>query len=273
MLSRAEAEASSVLSSTIKSLELYIDPIIARNTSRSGFRLKDLMDYDTPVSLYLVLNPASLRRIRPLVRLFLTQMIYALMPEMEFRGGEMKAPYKNRLLLLLDEFPSIGRMNIIQDAIAYFGGWNIKAYLITQDLAQLYDAYGKDNSIIGNCHIQIAYAPNKVETAKYLSEQTGITTVVIKNESESFSGTGPFAKKTINRQQQVQQRPLLTPDECMRLPGAKKDSSLMITEAGDMLVFSAGFPVVYGKQILYFQDPVFSERAKIDAPKQSDVLK
>jgi len=272
MLSRAENEASSVLSSTIKCLELYADPVIARNTAKSGFKLRDIMDYDRPVSLYLVLNPAEMSRIRPLIRMFLTQMIYALMPEMEFRGGEQKAPYKHRLLMLLDEFPAIGRMNIIKDGIAYFRGWNIKLYLIIQDLAQLYEAYGENNPIIGNCHIQNAYAPNKVETAKYLSEQTGIATVIIQQETESFSGTGMFANKSISRQQQIQQRPLLTPDECLRLPGAKKDANLNIIEPGDMLVFAAGFPAIYGKQILYFLDPTFSERAKINAPDESDVL-
>ena len=273
MLNRAEMEASSVLSSAVKYLELYTDPIIAKNTAKSGFRLTDLMDFETPVSLYLVLNPASLRRIRPLIRLFLTQMIYALMPEMEFRDGEQKAPYKHRLLMLLDEFPSIGRVGVISDAIAYFGGWNIKAYLITQDLAQLYEAYGKEESITSNCHIQVAYAPNKLDTAKYLSEKTGIRTVIVQTESESYSGgTGLFTKKSISRQQQMIQRPLLTPDECMRLPGPEKDAELRIKKPGDMLVFAAGFPVVYGRQILYFMDRTFSERAKVNAPENSDVL-
>lgn len=274
MLNRAEAEASSVLSSAIKYLELYGDPVIARNSATSGFRLIDLMNHEQPVSLYLVLNPASIRRIRPLVRLFLTQMIYALMPEMEFRKGEQQAPYRHRLLLLFDEFPSIGRVGIISDAISYFAGWNIKAYLITQDLKQLYEAYGKDAPIIGNCHIQVAYAPNNLETAEYLSKQTGITTVTVVNESESYQGgRGLFTKKSISRQQQQLQRPLLTPDECMRLPGPEKDADLKIAKPGDMLIFAAGFPVVYGRQILYFLDPTFSERAKIDAPEKTDVLK
>lgn len=273
MLNRSEGEASSVLSSAVKYLELYSDPVIARNTARSGFRLTDIMDHETPVTLYLVLNPATIRRIRPLVRLFLTQMIYALLPEMEFIGGEQRPPYKHRLLMLLDEFPSIGKVSIIADSLAYLAGWNIKAYLITQDLAQLWDAYGKEESITSNCHIQIAYSPNKLDTAKYLSDKTGSTTVTIVSESESFNGAGLFAKKSISRQQQQVQRPLLTPDECMRLPGPQKDSELKIKAPGDMLVFSSGYPAIYGRQILYFMDPVFSERAKIEAPECSDVLR
>ena len=166
MLNRAEEEASSVLSTAVAKLGLYTDPVVARNTAVSDFRIQDIMDNDSPVSLYLVLNPTNIQRLKPLVRLFISQLIFILMPEMEFSGGQMKAPYKHRLLILLDEFPALGKLGIFEQAIAYFGGWNIKAYLICQDKAQLDAAYGKDESITSNCHITVAYAPNKVETAK-----------------------------------------------------------------------------------------------------------
>ena len=58
----------------------------------------------------------------------------------------------------------------------------------------------------------------------------------------------------------------------MRLPGPVKDVEQNITEPGDMLVFAAGFSPVYGKQILYFLDEIFSERSKIDAPDKSDII-
>ena len=58
----------------------------------------------------------------------------------------------------------------------------------------------------------------------------------------------------------------------MRLPGPVKDVEQNITEPGDMLVFAAGFPPVYDKQILYFMDKTFSERSKIDAPEKSDII-
>uniref|UniRef100_UPI00047F763E type IV secretory system conjugative DNA transfer family protein n=1 Tax=Maridesulfovibrio hydrothermalis TaxID=191026 RepID=UPI00047F763E len=67
-------------------------------------------------------------------------------------------------------------------------------------------------------------------------------------------------------------RPLLTPDECMRLPGAEKDRHGKISKAGDMLIFPAGFAPIYGKQILFFLDPEFLKRAKIKAPDKSDIL-
>jgi type IV secretion system protein VirD4 len=67
-------------------------------------------------------------------------------------------------------------------------------------------------------------------------------------------------------------RPLLTPDECLRLPGAEKDASGKVTAPGDMLIFTAGQSPIYGQQILYFLDPVFSARARILPPTKSDNL-
>jgi type IV secretion system protein VirD4 len=68
-------------------------------------------------------------------------------------------------------------------------------------------------------------------------------------------------------------RPLLTVDECLRMPGPKKDANGLIVEAGDMVVYAAGFPAIYGKQPLYFNDPVFLARASVEAPAHSDILR
>jgi type IV secretion system protein VirD4 len=144
--------------------------------------------------------------------------------------------------------------------------------LITQDLSQLYAAYGKDESILSNCHIRIAYAPNKIETAELLSKMSGQTTILKTSISTSGKRFGAVLEQVSQSHQEVQ-RPLLTPDECMRLAGPKKDAQGQITEAGDMLIFAAGFAPIYGKQILYFKDPVFSVRSQVAAPTQSDRLR
>ena len=106
-----------------------------------------------------------------------------------------------------------------------------------------------------------------------MSDRLGVTTVIKEQESISFQGeTGIFAKKSVTKSQQEVQRAVLTPDEIMRLPGLVKDVNQNITEPGDMLIFEAGFPPIYSKQILYFLDKTFSERSKIDAPDKSYVL-
>lgn len=270
MLNKAEEEMSSVLSTAVSYLTLYRDPIVARNTVCSDFSISDLMNHDSPVSLYLVVPPSDKDRIKPLIRLVVTQIMRALTEKMEFKEGRSVAGYKHRLLLLIDEFPSLGKLEVFEEALAFIAGYGLKAYLIIQDISQLWTAYGKDESIFSNCHVRVAYAPNKVETADLLSKMAGTATVV--KQSHSYSGSKLGGLSNVSASRQETQRPLLTADEVMRLPAAQKDAKGNVSEAGDMLIFMAGHAPIYGKQILYFLDPTFSKRSKIPTPLSSDRL-
>jgi type IV secretion system protein VirD4 len=272
MLNKDPKELSSVVSTAMSFLSLYRDPIVARNTSESEFKISDLMNHDKPVSLFLVIQPRHRLRLKPLIRLLLTQIINGLTNEMEFEDGKSKRSYKHRLLLKLDEFASLGRIPIVEETIAYMAGYGIKASFIVQDLAQLYKYYGEDECISSNCHIQIAYAPNKYSTAEELSKKLGKTTITRKSRTAQ-RGQGVLSPSHYSEKWEEIERPLMTPDECSRLPGPKKDKEGLVTEAGDMLIFVAGFPAIYGKQILYFKDPVFSARSKISAPLISDIVR
>jgi type IV secretion system protein VirD4 len=56
------------------------------------------------------------------------------------------------------------------------------------------------------------------------------------------------------------------------MPGPKKDAHELIVEPGDMVIYCAGFPAIYGRQPLYFQDETFVARAAVPPPKHSDML-
>lgn len=271
MLNKSENEMSGVLSTAMSFLTLYRDPVVSKNTAFSEFKVRDLMNADKPVTLYLVVPPSDKDRLKPLIRLVVNQVVRTLTERMEFKDGRSVAGYKHRLLLLIDEFPSLGKLDIFEEALAFIAGYGMKAYLIIQDISQLWTAYGKDESIFSNCHIRVAYAPNKIETADLLSKMTGTATITKQQTNYSGDLFQPMLKNISSSSQEVA-RPLLTPDEVMRLPAAKKDSKGNVTEAGDMLIFVAGHAPIYGKQILYFMDPIFSERAKVAAPAQSDRL-
>lgn len=238
--------------------------MVALNTASCDFRIHDLMNHEKPVNLYLVISPADIDRMRPLLRLMVDMIVRRICAKMEFADGSSKAGYKHRLLFLLDEFTSLGKLPIMEKALAYIAGYGGKVYIIVQDITQLNAVYGKDNALMANCHVRIAYAPNTIETAKTLSDMTGKTTVVEEKVSLSGSRTGHMKNASVNVTETA--RPLLTPDECMRLPGPEKDSQGKVTKPGDMLIFTAGQSPIYGRQILYFFDPVFSARAKIPVP-------
>ncbi|MDA8415974.1 MAG: type IV secretory system conjugative DNA transfer family protein [Betaproteobacteria bacterium] len=260
-LNKAPNEASGVLSTALSFLSLYRDPIVANNTRTSDFTLESLMggaDVDgKPVTektaLYLVVPPSDKDRLKPLLRLVINQVVRRLTEGMDFdAGGSSKSRYPHRLLLLLDEFPSLGKLDIFQEALAFIAGYGLKALLIVQDLSQLFSAYGKDESIISNCHIRVAYAPNKIETAELLSKMAGQSTV--SHTQRQYSGNRlAVVLQHVNTNEQIVQRPLLTADECMRLP------------PDDELVFVAGHAPVYCQKIRYYEDAHLSERIKLGA--------
>lgn len=271
MLDRPPEEAGSVLSTAKSYLALYRDPVVAANVSRSDFKLRDLMHHRDPVSLYIVTQPNDKVRLRPLARVMVNMIVRLLADRMEFEGGRPRAHYRHRLLMMLDEFPSLGRLEIMQESLAFVAGYGIKAYLIIQDLSQLHAAYGREESITSNCHVQTAFPPNRVETAEHLSKLTGQTTVIKEQITTSGRRTSLFDGHVSRTLQEVQ-RPLLTADEAMRMPGPKKDALGGITEAGDMVVYVAGYPAIYGRQPLFFQDSELQARAEIPAPASTHRL-
>jgi len=232
------------------------------------------MNFDDPVSLYIVTHPNDKARLRPLVRVLINMTVRLLADKKDFVNGQPKAHYTHRLLMMMDEFPSLGKLEILQEALAFIAGYGIKCYLICQDINQLKSretGYGHDESITSNCHVQSAFPPNRVETAEHLSKLTGQTTVAKEQITTSGRRTSALLGQVSRTIQEVQ-RPLLTPDECLRMPGPVKGAEGLIEKAGDMVVYVAGFPAIYGVQPLFFRDPIFKARAAIPAPKVSDKL-
>lgn len=252
-LNKAPNEASGVLSTALSFLALYRDPIVAANTSCSDFTIESLMQQKT--ALYLVVPPSDKDRLKPLLRLVINQVVRRLTESMEFEeSGLSKTKYAHRLLLLIDEFPALGKLDIFEEALAFIAGYGLKALLITQDLSQLQKAYTRDESIISNCHIRIAFAPNKIETAEVLSKMTGQSTVSY--EQRNYSGSRlSLLLNNVSTSEQVSQRPLLTADETMRLPPDNE------------LVFVAGFKAIFGQKIKYYADPMLSKRQQIGPAK------
>jgi type IV secretion system protein VirD4 len=261
---RPEKERGSVLSTVVTHMQLFSDPIVAKNTSHSDFRIRDLMDAAKPVSLYVVLPGSDKLRLRPLARLMLTMIVRAAIdvPITFDRDGQPIAPHRHRALWMFDEFPNFGRLAVFEDALAKVAGFGVTAFLISQDREQLIAAYGQNETILSNCGIQVVYAPNRWETAQWISRLTGESTVSLDMISESGKRGGMLNQ--VNHSITQIGRPLMTPDEVMRLPGPSK-TGVKITAPGEVLIFASKLKI-RGGMILYFQDPTFSERAAIPPP-------
>lgn len=271
MASKPWRELNSIISTASTELALYRDPIVGQNTSRSDFKIADLMDHERPVSLYCITTPNNLARLSPLIRLLITRIVMGLTGQMTYDDGRSKTAHKHRLLMMNDEFASLGRLDIFEKAMAYIAGYGIKAVIIAQSLEQIKKAYTREENILANCHIQIAYAPNSFETAEWLSKMTGQTTVIKEQITTSGKRFGGVAEQFSRSYQEVR-RPLLTPDEVRDLDRPKTDGKGHIINAGQMLIFSAGMQVILGCPILYYIDPTFNKRSRIPPPEVSDTI-
>jgi len=241
LLNKSENERSGVLSTAMSFLGLYRDPVVAKVTARCDWRIADLVGSREPVSLYLVVPPSDINRTKPLIRLILNQIGRRLTEELHTAGK------RHRLLLMLDEFPALGRLDFFESALAFMAGYGLKSFLIAQSLNQIEKAYGANNSVLDNCHVRISFAANDERTAKRISDALGTATEM--RDSTNYAGhrLAPWLGHLMVSRQETA-RPLLTPGEVMQLPPT------------DEIVMVAGTPPIRATKARYYEDARFQER-------------
>jgi type IV secretion system protein VirD4 len=243
LLDKSDNERSGVLSTAMSFLALYRDPIVAKVTSRCDWRIDDLVHAEQPCSLYLVVPPSDISRTKPLIRLILNQIGRRLTETLETEAKAKRRP----LLLMLDEFPALGRLEFFETALAFMAGYGIRAFLIAQSLNQIGKAYGENNAILDNCHVRVAFSTNDERTAKRISDALGTATEQRAMRNYAGHRLSPWlAHVMVSRQETA--RPLLTPGEVMQLGTSEE------------LVLISGMPPIRAAKLRYYEDPNFSTR-------------
>jgi hypothetical protein len=125
VLNKSDNERSGVLSTAMSFLGLYRDPTVAEVTSRCDWRIADLIAAEHPVSLYLVVPPSDISRTKPLIRLILNQIGRRLTESLDGSDGIAR---RHKLLLMLDEFPALGRLDFFETALAFMAGYGIRSF-------------------------------------------------------------------------------------------------------------------------------------------------
>lgn len=237
---KSSNELSGVLSTAMSFLGLYRDPVIANATSASDFRISDLRDGKEPVSLYLIIPPSDLSRTRPLIRMMLNQIMRRLTEQID--------PRSRPLLLVLDEFPALGRLDFFEQELAYLPGYGIRALVAAQSLNQIDRHYGRDNTVMDACQTRVIFAPNDDHTARRISSLLGQATV----EAESHTRRREFLELVHDmKYANVSHtgRPLLTPGEVGQL--GKDDEIVMV----------AGYPPILARKIRYWEEKEYKGKA------------
>ena len=251
LLNKSENERSGVLSTAMSFLGLYRDPVVAQVTRRCDWRIGDIVGGTRPVTLYLVVPPSDINRTKPLIRLILNQVGRRLTEDLQGKDD------RHRLLLMLDEFPALGRLDFFESALAFMAGYGLKSFLIAQSLNQIEKAYGPNNSILDNCHVRVSFATNDERTAKRVSDALGTATEMKAMKNYAGHRLAPWLSHLMVSRSETA-RALLTPGEIMQLPPS------------DEIVMVAGTPPIRATKARYYEDARFTERV-LPPPNLGDV--
>jgi len=170
---------TSVLGTFNASMQLFNNPSVAASTCADDFDLANIRKQK--LSIYVCITPNRLAQAAPLLNIFFSQLIQINTQELPEQNSELK----QTALILLDEFTALGKIDIIETAISYIAGYNLRLLLIYQSQAQLAATYDehKAKNIITNCGCQILFAPREQDDAEEYSKILGDTTVETKNIS------------------------------------------------------------------------------------------
>jgi type IV secretion system protein VirD4 len=250
LLNKSENERSGVLSTAMSFLGLYRDPVVAEVTRQCDWRIADLIDPKRPTTLYLVIPPSDISRTKPLIRLLLNQIGRRLTEEL------VPETSRQRVLLMLDEFPALGRLDFFESALAFMAGYGLKAFLIAQSLNQIEHAYGHNNAILDNCHVRVCFATNDERTAKRISESLGTATELRAMKNYAGHRLSPWLGHLMISKSETA-RALLTQGEIQELPKT------------DEIVMMAGMHPIRAKKAQYFRDRRLASRV-LPPPKMQN---
>ena len=250
LLNKSDNERSGVLSTAMSFLGLYRDPVVAQVTRRCDWRIADIAAEEKPTTLYFVVPPSDISRTKPLIRLILNQIGRRLTEDLNATNR------RHRVLLMLDEFPALGRLDFFESALAFMAGYGLKSFLIAQSLNQIEKAYGANNSILDNCHVRVSFATNDERTAKRVSDALGTATEMRAMKNYAGHRLSPWLGHLMVSRSETA-RPLMTPGEVMQLPTTEE------------IVMVAGAPPIRAKKARYFEDRRLAERI-LPTPTQTE---
>jgi type IV secretion system protein VirD4 len=243
----AEERMRSGIQATAESLfGLFADPLIATNTATSDFRIADLMCGDKPVTLYLQPPSSDVQRLMPLMRTIIDMTGRKLMESQTEVEGQ---PKRHRLVMVLDEFPMLGRLDFFETMMGAMAGYGVKTLLVCQSPNHISRAYGRENVIIDNCHIVTSFSAADGESAKRIAEMAGEVWEV--RESQTHKRPRPLLGwHSGSTTQREERRPLLLPADVRALP------------RDEQLIFVSGLKPIRAKKLRFDEERIFRDRLR-----------
>jgi type IV secretion system protein VirD4 len=239
-----ERVKSNVLATCRASLSLWADPLVEYATSWSDFSIGDLVCSDSPVSFYIITPQAHADRLAFLVRVFTRQTINSLM-ESEHHDSRRR-PKKHRLLLLLDEFPKLGSLPFLENAMGEMAGYGITAHLVCQSFNDVFSKYGDKTPLFDNMHITATFATSEPTSIEKVTRRAGKALEMRDSYSDPRTIFGRAHRST---SQSEQQRYILSEEDVRGLDDRKQ------------FLFVNNTKPILADKIRYYEEPFFKARA------------
>ena len=239
-LETTEKTRSAVKRTFVSALEVFFNPLVDAATSENDFDIRDLRR--ERISVYLCIKVNSIDTVKNIINLFYQQVIDLNTEELPQQNPDLK----HQLLILGDEFTSVGRLNILSKGISFVAGYGIRLLTIIQSMHQLTGVYQQHDSqnMVENHAVRILFKPKDFPIAKDISNNLGNITVVKKSKSKQFN----FSRTTHSESINEEARALLLPQEILDL------------DIKDEIIISENCNPILCDKITWYNDPIFRTR-------------
>ena len=184
---------------------------LSKDENSDSFSWKDIVMNEDAPNVFLCLDQSRLEQWSGVIRLMITQLIRQIerRPDKHSAHGAETEP----LLLLLDEFPLLGRMDVITEAMTTLRSKKVTLYLVIQSIAQLDAVYGANvrKILVDNCQYKAILQVTEPETQEYLSRMIGTVPTAKVSVSQSFNSI--MEQSAWGTQVQEIREPLIHPHE------------------------------------------------------------
>lgn len=244
-LARFAVMASKQFDGVYGSLAAAVRPFknnrILRATARSTFDIRAMRREN--MSLYLDFRIQQIASIGPIFNVLMVQF-------MDYMSRNMMKRGDRRVLVLLDEFQNLGKLENALTVATVLGGYGIPCWFFVQSLRSIDNVYTREGrqTLVNSARAQIFLGAQDPEDQRYVSQLLGERKEVTVDKAVS-TGVTLFDRKGATMSHKTTMRPLMRPDEL----GAMNETRCIIKLRNQQPIF--------GVRNFYYADGELTKRA------------
>ncbi|MER9731854.1 type IV secretory system conjugative DNA transfer family protein [Mesorhizobium sp. M0217] len=242
----SERQFSGIYAGVRTGMAPFLNERLMRATSRSTFDIRSLKR--DRISLYLDVRREQITSLGPLFNVLITQM-------MNFMSETMPQPGEHPVLVLLDEFQNLGKLENVTEMASVLGGNGVSMWFFVQSLKAVDEIYRQEGrkTLINAARVQIFFGAQDADDLRYVSEQLGETSDVQKDVTRTKATLFDTYYTRSEHRKEVR-RPLMRPDEIRTLDKNK------------VIILPRGELPILGTRNFYFADGQLAKRAFMPLP-------